>query len=93
MYDGKIWNDLQSFNGRTFLSESGNYALMLNMDFFQPYKHVQYSLGAIYLAVLNLPRGIINKISNVILVGLIPGPQVPQHDINLDPLVHDLKQF
>ena len=95
VYDGKIWNDFQSFNGQPFLSESSNYALMLNMDFFQHYKHVQYSLGAIYLTVLNLPRGIRNKTSNVILVGLIPGPQEPHHDINsyLNPLVHDLKQF
>ena len=64
------------------------------MDFFQPYKHVQYSLGAIYLTILNLPRGIRNK-SNVILVGLIPGPHEPQHDINtfLEPLVSDLLQF
>ena len=95
VYDGKILNDFQSFNGQLFLSESGNYALMLNLDFFQPYKHVQYSLGAIYLTVLNLPRGIRNKTSNVILVGLIPGPQEPHHDINsyLNPLVHDLKQF
>ena len=68
---------------------------MLNIDFFQPYKHVQYSLGAIYLTVLNLPRGIRNKTNNIILVGLIPGPQEPQHDLNsyLEPLVNELKQF
>lgn len=50
---------------------------MLNLDFFQPYKHVQYSLGAIYMTVLNLPRSDRNKIENVILVGLIPGPNEP----------------
>ena len=61
------------------------------MDFFQPYKHVQYSHGAIYSTILNLPHGTRNKSHNVILVGLIPGPHEPQHDISsfLEPLVSD----
>ena len=68
---------------------------MLNIDFFQPYKHVQYSLGAIYLTFLNLPRRLRNKTNNIILVGLIPGPKEPKHDLNsyLEPLVNELKQF
>ena len=92
IYDGKIWKEFQSFNDQPFLSESGNYALMMNFDYFQPYKHIQYSLGAIYLTVLNLPRGIRNKQENVILVGLIPGPNEPKHDLNsyLEPFVNDL---
>ena len=36
VYDGKIWSDFQSFNSRPFLSESGNYALMLNIDRLLP---------------------------------------------------------
>ena len=65
---------------------------MLNVDFFQPYKHIQYSLGAIYLTVLNIPRDMRHKTENVILVGLIPGPHEPSHDLNsyLEPLVQDL---
>ena len=65
---------------------------MLNVDFFQPYKHLPYSLGAIYLTILNLRRGIRSKQENTILVGLIPGPHEPQHDLNtyLEPLVADL---
>ena len=64
---------------------------MLNVDFFQPYKHIQYSLDAIYLTVLNLPRDMRHKQENVILVGLIPGPHEPSHDLNsyLEPLVQD----
>ena len=94
VYDGKIWSDFQNYEDQPFLSEPGNLALMLNMDFFQPYKHVQYSLGAIYLTILNLPRGTRNKSNNVILVGLIPGPHEPQN-INsfLEPLVSDLLEF
>lgn len=55
VYDGNIWKEFQQHNGSPFLSEPGNYALMMNLDFFQPYKHVQYSMGAIYLTILNLP--------------------------------------
>ena len=82
MYDGKIWKDFQSFGGQSFLSEAGNLALMLNTDFFQPFKHVTYSLGAIYLTLMNLPRSIRNKQENILLAGLIPGPQEPEHDLN-----------
>ena len=74
------------------MSEAGNLSFILNIDFFQPYKHVQYSLGALYLCVMNLPREIRYKRENAILVGLIPGPSEPRHDMNsfLKPLVDDL---
>ena len=32
IYDGKIWKEFQSVNGKPFLSEEDNYALMLNVD-------------------------------------------------------------
>ena len=65
---------------------------MLNIDWFQPYKHTAASVGAIYLTVMNLPRTVRFKRENVILVALIPGPSEPSHDINtlLDPLVDEL---
>jgi len=47
VYDGKVWKDFQSYNGQPFLSEPGNYALMMNMDFFQPYKRAVFSLRCI----------------------------------------------
>lgn len=55
VYDGNIWKD---FNGRKydFLTREGNYALMLNVDWFQPFKHTHYSVGAIHISILNLPR-------------------------------------
>ena len=36
VYDGKVWSDFQVYAEQPFLSEPGNFALMLNMDFFQP---------------------------------------------------------
>lgn len=38
------------------LAYGHNYGLMLNVDWFQPYKHVSDSIGAIYLSVMNLSR-------------------------------------
>ena len=54
-----------------------------------------YYSGAIYLTVMNLPRSIRNKKENILLAGLIPGPQEPEHDLNsfLEPLVEDLLHF
>lgn len=95
VYDGQIWKEFMEYNGDPFLVEEHNLALTLNMDFFQPFKHVQYSLGAIYLTIMNLPRDIRYKQENIILVGLIPGPREPKHDINtyLEPLVEELSNF
>lgn len=92
VYDGKVWNRFKVYNGEPFLSSVYTYGLMLNIDWFQPCKHTQYSVGAIYLTIMNLPREIRFKQENVILVGLIPGPREPKHDINalLLPLVQEL---
>ena len=95
IYDGRIWKDFMSYDGKEFLSQPHNLALTMNFDFFQPYKHVSYSIGAFYLTVNNLPRHLRYKQENVILVGLIPGPHEPEHDVNsfIDPLVNELLEF
>ena len=68
-YDGKIWNSYQQYEGQALLSDPGCFVLTMNMDFFQPYKHVQYSLGAIYCTVMNLPRTYRYEVENVLLIG------------------------
>lgn len=95
VYDGNVWKEFLNWGGKAFLSESYNLAFTLNFDFFQPYKHVQHSVGALYLTVMNLPRSKRYKQENVILVGLIPGPHEPKHDINsyIKPLVDELLSF
>lgn len=97
VYDGNIWKEFLTISGRPFLRCPNNLALMLNIDWFQPYKHTVTvsSVGAIYLTVMNLPREMRFKRTNVILVALIPGPSEPTHDINslLDPLVNELSSL
>ena len=78
---------------RPFLSQPNNLCLALNIDCFNPYKETQYSVGDIYLTVLNLPRNECYREENVLLVGMIPGPNEPRQHINtfLSPLVKDMQ--
>ena len=87
IYDGDIWSKY-----RTFLDAPNNYLLTLNIDWFSPFVHGRYSVGAIYLTIQNLPVSIRNKPENIILVGLIPGPNEPQLTLNsfLAPLIEEL---
>ena len=49
VHDGKIWKEFASFHGKPFLSIPFNYALHLNVDWFQPFDHTQHSEGVMYL--------------------------------------------
>ena len=90
--NGMIWKQFLQYDGNDFLISPYCYAFMLNVDWFQPFENHNYSVGVIYLAVLNLPRNMRYKRENIILVGLIPGPTEPPLNINsyLAPLVSDL---
>ena len=56
MYDGQVWKDFQNVSGKPFLSGSLGLGLMITIDCFQPYRRTNYSVGAIYVTVMNLPR-------------------------------------
>ena len=93
--DGKIWKEFEVIDGKPYFDNPNNYGLMLNCDWFQPFKHFQYSVGVIYFVLLNLPRAIRFKRENVILAAVIPGPAEPSLTINsyLDPIVNDLNKL
>ena len=95
VYDGRLWNEFLSYNNTPFLSAPLTYGLMMNIDWFQPYKHVSYSVGVIYIVNMNLPRLLRFKTENVMLIGIIPGPREPSQNINsfLSPLVNELTMF
>ena len=84
-----------NYGGKPFLSEPFSFAFMINVEWFQPYKHLTYSVGAIYLTIFNLPRSMRYKLHNICLVGIISGPHEPELTINtyLDPLVEEHLEF
>lgn len=92
VYDGHIWKEFKTYSGSEFLSAPHNYAVLLNVDWLQPFVHLTYSVGVIYVVILNLPRLIRFKRENVILLGVIPGPSEPPLTINtyLAPIISDL---
>ena len=51
--DGHIW---QKFASQGFFDSKFNLALMLNVDWFRPFKRSEYKVAAIMMTVLNLPR-------------------------------------
>ena len=94
VYSGKIWKNFQKYKGHDFLSLPRNYGFMLNFDFFQPIKHRKdYSVGVLYLVVLNLPRHLRFKWENVIVVGIVPSLDKEPKTLNefLVPAVDELK--
>ena len=92
IYDGKIWKEFSYyFNSKDGKSPGKRYGLMLNLDWFNPFKHASYSVGALYLVCLNLPRSERFKRKNVILVGIIPHMKTePKTNTFLEPLADEL---
>ena len=96
VYNGLIWKEFMTYSGTNFLSTEYNYAILLNVDWLQPFVHITYSVGIVYAVILNLPRLIRFKRENVILLlGVIPGPSEPPLTINsyLAPIVADLLEL
>lgn len=56
IYDGNVWKEFQSSEKNSFLTHRNNYGLMFNLDWFQPFKHVKYSVGVLSAVILNLPK-------------------------------------
>ena len=95
VYDGEVWKSFKGVDQNNFVQNPYNLVLFMNVDWFQPFTHVKYSVGALYLTVQNLPRSERNKVENVILCGIIPGPKEPKKTMNsyLSHLVTELKEF
>ncbi len=77
IYDGKVWKEVQDDYG--FFANDHDMGLLMNFDFFQPFKNRNKSVGVIYLALLNLPRSIRYHSSNMIVAGIIPSLDYIDH--------------
>ena len=57
IYEGKVWEEFRKYYDKMLLNVPHNLGfIMLNVDWLQPYKHSQNSVGVLYLSILNLPR-------------------------------------
>jgi hypothetical protein len=96
IYDGQVWKNFKETSdensAKFFRPEvaDSNLGLMLNLDWFQPYDGVIHSTGVIYAAICNLPWDMRFKRENMLVLGLLSGPnEVSLHQINhyLAPIV------
>jgi len=92
--DGRTWKELVE-NASSVYNPLNILGVLINLDFFQPFKHVSYSVGVIYGVLINLPRNIRYKVENVIIIGVIPGPHEPKKHQNsyLGPLVAEFQEL
>ena len=92
VWDGRVWQSFKVNSDCSFFKDLHNIALVLNVDWFKPFKRSEYKVGGIYMNILNLPRTERYKRKWTMLIGLIPGPNEPKENINsfLKPLVDDL---
>ena len=68
---------------------------MLNINWLVPYEHSTYSVGVIYMVILNLLGSERYKLENVLVIGCLPGPRESKHNVNayLDFMVDDLLEL
>src|SRR5271170_4456073 len=74
IYDGDVWKTFKDEpfddNSALFFQQEkadSHLGLILNLDWFQPYSRVIYSIGIIYAAIANLPRDIRFKHENMLV--------------------------
>ena len=93
VYHGKMWKDFGTYKTEDFLNAPRNYGLMLNFDYFQPMKHWNdYSVGVLYVVILNLSHSERFKWENVIVVGIISSMDCEPKNLNkfLKPFIAEL---
>jgi hypothetical protein len=99
IYDGQIWRNLKTEQGDNFFrpdKADTNLGLMINLDWFQPYDRSIHSTGVIYATICNLLRNIRFQPKNMLILGILPGPnEVSLHKINhyLSPIITDLESL
>lgn len=69
------WFDADRFKQERDWVTDNNYdlnlCLLINIDWWQPFKRTIHSMGAIYGSILNLPRDIRQKHDNIMTLGMM----------------------
>ena len=92
VFQGRLWQEFLEFNGTPFLRQKYSIVFILNVDWFQLFKHREYSVGVMYLAIMNLPQQLRYRRENIIILGIFQGPFELSKEINkyLKPFVKEL---
>jgi hypothetical protein len=80
--DGTMWRELKDVKGDRFCNKPSSLFISINIDWlnvFSGRSHEHNSTGAIYISFDSLPRSVRMKPSNIISVGVLPGPK--EHSI------------
>ncbi|CAG8759381.1 11387_t:CDS:2, partial [Funneliformis caledonium] len=111
IYDGEIWKNflnsgiVYNANEEEILDEEkffnkehadDHLGIMINVDWFQPFERTVHSSSAIYGIICNLPRKLHFNTENMLILGLMLGPnEASLYQINhyLAPIVDQLLVF
>ena len=93
VYDGEVWKTFKWSDESVYFNQERRYGLMMNIDWFQPFKRrSDYSVGVIYFVLMNLPRKERFKFENIIIAGIIPSmDKEPNLNTFLEPIVDELQ--
>ena len=78
VHDGKVWKEFESEQYNHYLQFQGNLLLSRNVNWFQPFSHTQYSVGAVDLVMLKFANEERYEMENIILAGNMPRPEEPK---------------
>src|SRR5688572_26639027 len=80
IYEGRVWKTFPDSNNQPFFVKNiseVHIGFALNLNWFNPYKHIQCSISVIYLTILNLSHHMRFREENTFVVRIIPGPNKP----------------
>ena len=91
--DGNVYKTFLDIDGTLYFSDKRNLGALINLDWFNPYENQEYSVGALYMVLVNLPREVRFKWENVIVLGILPGPKESKHvNTYLEPHIEELQE-
>lgn len=95
MCDWEFFKTFKDDSGSLFFSDKRNIGAIVILDWFNPFKHQEYSMGILYMVFVNLPRHVRFKWENAVVLGVISGPKEAKYNLNsfLKPFIEELIDF
>ena len=93
IYDGQVWKTMFSSQSHALDEGRLDLGIMINCDWFQPYKRrSNISIGVLYAVIANLPWTMRFLPENVLILGILPALSKEPSSLNtfLQPLITEL---